>query len=171
MYLEPFYRNAIFNSVKYKNFSVRNSSSKKKGISGTDRTSRLELFCKKGALENFAIFTGKHSCQSPLPEPQSCHLIEIETMAQVFSYEFFKIFKNIFLMKTSDLCKQKSRNRIIHRNVLQNFHCLESVRIRSFSWTAFSRIRTEYVEILHISSYLVRMLEDMDHKNSEYGYF
>ena len=29
MYLEPFHRNAIFNSVKYKNFSVRNSSSEK----------------------------------------------------------------------------------------------------------------------------------------------
>ena len=29
-----------------------------------DRQSRLELFCKKGALRNFAKFTGKHLCQS-----------------------------------------------------------------------------------------------------------
>ena len=29
-----------------------------------DRRSRLEVFCKKGILENFAKFTGKHLCQS-----------------------------------------------------------------------------------------------------------
>ena len=28
------------------------------------RSSRLELSCKKGALKNFARFTGKHLCQS-----------------------------------------------------------------------------------------------------------
>ena len=28
------------------------------------RSSRPELFCKKGALRNFAKFTGKHLCQS-----------------------------------------------------------------------------------------------------------
>ena len=28
-----------------------------------DRSSRLEVFCKKGVLGNFAKFTGKHLCQ------------------------------------------------------------------------------------------------------------
>ena len=28
------------------------------------RSSRPEVFCKKGFLENFAKFTGKHRCQS-----------------------------------------------------------------------------------------------------------
>ena len=28
------------------------------------RSSRAETFCKKGALKNFAKFTGKHLCQS-----------------------------------------------------------------------------------------------------------
>ena len=28
------------------------------------RSSRLEVFCKEGALEYFAKFTGKHLCQS-----------------------------------------------------------------------------------------------------------
>ena len=27
-------------------------------------SSRLEVFCKKGVLRNFAKFTGKHLCQS-----------------------------------------------------------------------------------------------------------
>ena len=29
-----------------------------------DRSSRLEVFCKKGVLNNFAKYTGKHLCQS-----------------------------------------------------------------------------------------------------------
>ena len=30
------------------------------------RSSRPEVFCKKGVLRNFAKFTGKHRCQSLL---------------------------------------------------------------------------------------------------------
>ena len=29
-----------------------------------DKSSRPEVFCKKGVLRNFAKFTGKHQCQS-----------------------------------------------------------------------------------------------------------
>ena len=38
-------------------------------------------------------------------------------------------------------------------------------------WSAFSRIRTEYGEILRISPYSVRMQENTDQNNSEYGHF
>ena len=38
-------------------------------------------------------------------------------------------------------------------------------------WSAFSRIRTEYGEILLISPYSVQMLENADQNNSEYGHF
>ena len=38
-------------------------------------------------------------------------------------------------------------------------------------WSAFSRIRTEYGEILRISPYSVRMPENVDQNNSEYGHF
>ena len=38
-------------------------------------------------------------------------------------------------------------------------------------WSAFSRIRTEYGEILRISPYSVRMRENADQNNSEYGHF
>ena len=31
-----------------------------------DRSSRLEVFCKRGVLKSFAKFTGKHLCQSLL---------------------------------------------------------------------------------------------------------
>ena len=48
--------------------------------------------------------------------------------------------------------------------VLNTSHCVESVQIRSFFWSVFSRIRTEYGEILHISPYSVRMWENTDQK-------
>ena len=40
-----------------------------------------------------------------------------------------------------------------------------------FFLSVFSRIRTEYGEILYISSYSVRIWENKDQKNSEYGHF
>ena len=46
---------------------------------------------KKCVLKNFAIFIGKHLCQSLF---LSCHFIEKETLVQRFSCEFSKIFKN-----------------------------------------------------------------------------
>ena len=38
-------------------------------------------------------------------------------------------------------------------------------------WSLFSLILTEYREILRISSYSVRMRENTDQNNSEYGHF
>ena len=38
-------------------------------------------------------------------------------------------------------------------------------------WCAFSRIRTKYEEMLRISPYSVRMPENADQNNSEYGHF
>ena len=52
------------------------------------RSSRPEVFCKKGVLRNFAKFTGKYLCQSLL--------IKKKTLAQMFSCEFCEISKNSF---------------------------------------------------------------------------
>ena len=38
-------------------------------------------------------------------------------------------------------------------------------------WSAFSRVQTEYGEILRISPQSVWMRENVDQNNSEYGYF
>ena len=38
-------------------------------------------------------------------------------------------------------------------------------------WSVFSRIRSEYGEVPHISPYSVWMWEETDQNNSEYGYF
>ena len=62
------------------------------------RDTRPEVFCKKGALRNFAKFTGKHLCQSHfLIKLQACNFIKKETLPQVFSCEYCEIFRAPFL--------------------------------------------------------------------------
>ena len=57
-----------------------------------------EVFYKKGVPKNFAIFTRKHLCQSLF---LSCNFIKKETLAQGFSCEFCKIFKNTFFYRAT----------------------------------------------------------------------
>ena len=64
------------------------------------RSSRPEVFYKKGVLKNFAKFTGKHLYQSLFFNKvagATCNVIKKETLAQVFSCEFCEISKNTFL--------------------------------------------------------------------------
>ena len=63
-----------------------------------NRSSRPEVFCKKGSLRNFAKFTGKHLCQSLFFNKVAG--VSKETLAQVFSCEFCKISKNTFSCRT-----------------------------------------------------------------------
>ena len=48
---------------------------------------------------------------------------------------------------------------------------MKSVHSRSYSWSTFSHILTEYGEILRISPYSVRMLENVDQNYYEYKHF
>ena len=57
------------------------------------KSSHLQLFFKIGVLKYFAIFTGKHLCWNLL-------LIN-KTPTQVFSCEYYEIFKSSFLYRTS----------------------------------------------------------------------
>ena len=70
------------------------------------RSSCLEIFCRKGFLRNVAKFTGKHLCQSLFFTKVAGLRLRPATLvnkrlAQVFSSEFWKIFKNIFFYRTS----------------------------------------------------------------------
>ena len=51
----------------------------------------------------------------------------------------------------------------------QNMHCVKSVRIRSYSGPYFPAV--ELIKIHCISPYSVRMRENTDKNNSEYGHF
>ena len=66
----------------------------------TDKSSCSEVFCKKGVLENFTKFTGKHLCQSLF---FNCNFIKEETVAQVFSCEFGEFLKNTFFFNRTPL--------------------------------------------------------------------
>ena len=64
------------------------------------KSSRLEVFCKKGVLRNFAKFTGKHLCQglffNKVAGLSAATLLKIKILAHVFSCEFCEISKNTF---------------------------------------------------------------------------
>ena len=68
-----------------------------KRISAVNRSSRLELFCKKGFLKKFAKFTGKHLYGSLFfNKNAACKARKFIKKENVFSCKFHKIFKNIF---------------------------------------------------------------------------
>ena len=76
------------------------------------RSSRLEVFCRKGALRNFAKFTGKYLCLWPatlfkkrlwhsyltvnFAKFQARNFIKKETLTQVFSVNFGKFLRTPF---------------------------------------------------------------------------
>ena len=68
------------------------------------RSSYRRCLVKKGALINFAEFTGKGLCQSVLfnkvKPPEACNFIKKENLAQAFSCEFWAISKNTFSYRT-----------------------------------------------------------------------
>ena len=53
-----------------------------------------EVFYKKGTLQNFTKFTGKHLCRSVFNK-----VFNKETLVQVFPWKFCKIFKKTSLRK------------------------------------------------------------------------
>ena len=59
--------------------------------------------------------------------------------------------RNWWINQISQLIKLANQKRTHDRN---NKHCVKSVQIRSFFWSVFFRIWTEYGEILRISPYL-----------------
>ena len=65
-----------------------------------NRSTHQRSSLNKGVLKNFAKFTAKHLCQSlsfnKVLGLRSATLLKKETLAQVFSCEFCKIFKNTF---------------------------------------------------------------------------
>ena len=74
-------------------------------VSFDSRSSHQRCSIKKGALKNFAKFTGKHLCQSLFfnkgCRPKTGNFIEKETMTQLFSVNFVKFSRTYILQKSS----------------------------------------------------------------------
>ena len=64
-------------------------------------SSYLEMFYKKGVLQNFAKFTGRQLCKSLFFKNivDSRTPIKKVTPSQVFPCEFFKVFANTILVE------------------------------------------------------------------------
>ena len=72
-------------------------------VSDIYRSSHRRCTAGKGVLRNFPKFTGKHLCQSLIFNKVAGQennftrvCVKKETLAQVFSYEFWKISKHAF---------------------------------------------------------------------------
>ena len=61
-----------------------------------NRSSHQRCSIKKRVLRNFAKYTGKHLSQSPFLNKVVFNFIKKQTLAQVFSCEFWENFKNTF---------------------------------------------------------------------------
>ena len=65
------------------------------------RSSRLEVFCTKGALRNCAKFTEKHLCQSlffnKVAGLRACNFIKKKTLAQCFPVNFAEFLRTPFI--------------------------------------------------------------------------
>ena len=78
------------------------------------RSSRPEVFCKKGVVKNFAKLTGKHLCQSrffnKVAGLNPATLLKRETLEQVFSCEFYEISQNTFSDRAPPVTASESPN-------------------------------------------------------------
>ena len=91
----------------------------------TFRSSRPEVFCKKGVQRNFAKFTGKHLCQSfffnKVVDLRPATLFKKRLWHRCFPVNFAKFLRTFFirtplrLFLYSETCLQNFRKMIHHR--------------------------------------------------------
>ena len=84
------------------------------------RSSLPEVFCKKGALGKFTIFTGKHLCQSFFFNKETCNFIKKVTLAQAFACEFCEISMNTFFHRTALVAASANISKMTCRLTCQN---------------------------------------------------
>ena len=69
--------------------------------------SRLQIFYKFSVFKNFTKFIRKYLCWNLFLKNcrlDGCNFIKTETLTQVFSCEFYKIFRAAFLQNASSDC-------------------------------------------------------------------
>ena len=84
------------------------------------------MFGEKGVPRNFAKFTGKDLCQSLFFNKvagAACNFIKKETLAQVFSFEFYEIFKNTFFYRTPLVAASEDHKEFKYNFQVSFFFC------------------------------------------------
>ena len=95
------------------------------------RSSRPEVFCKKGVLRNFAKFTGKHLWPATGLQ-QACNFIKKDTLAQVFSCEFCEISKNTFFYRTPLVAASVKCSSVMMLRLLKNISLSQKIKSAHF---------------------------------------
>ena len=99
-----------------------------------ERSSRPEVFCKKGVIKNFTKFKGKHLYQSLFLiklHAWACNFIKKETLAQVFSCKFCQILKNTYFYRIPLVAASELKSKHIFNSA--TFLNMSSKTIKVFS--------------------------------------
>ena len=113
------------------------------------RSSRLEVFCKKGVLRNLTKFTGKHLCQSlffnKVAGLRAATLLKKRLWHRCFPVNFVKFLRtpfyteHLFTQNTSGGCFWHSLKRNLYvdcknKNVCHNLVLLENNGLKKSYW-------------------------------------
>ena len=113
---------------------------------------------KKVVLENFTKFAGKHLCLSlffnKVADLRPATLLKKRLWHSYFPVNFVKFLRTPFLQNTSGRLLLNFIPNLISKYCFRK-HCVKSVQIRSFLWSVFSRIWTEYGNLRSKPSYFV----------------
>ena len=94
------------------------------------KSSRPEVFCRKGVLRYFGKFTGKHLCHSlffsKVAGLKACNFTKKEAVAQVFSCKFCQISKNTFSYRIPLVAASVCLNVCLH--LRQNVSCVKFMK-------------------------------------------
>ena len=69
----------------------------------------IEAVGQRCSLKKVFLEISENSRENTCARPQSCNFIKKETLAQVFSCEFWEIFKNIFYCRTPPVTASDNR--------------------------------------------------------------
>ena len=81
----------------------------------------------------------------------------------------YQVVFSILSLYDFQCCYSINKYWVVKRSTVWNTHCVKIARIRSFFDPYFTGSLTEYGEMWTISPYSVRIRENKDQKNSEYG--
>ena len=91
------------------------------------KSSHRSCSVRKRVLRNFAIFTGKHLCQSLFFNKvaglrhEACNFVKKKTLAQVLSCEFCEISKNTFFTEHLRATASGSHSFICYHSFVYGF--------------------------------------------------
>ena len=121
------------------------------------RSSRPELFLRKGVQKIFSKYIGEHPCQSVISIKLLCNFIEIALWHGCSLVNLLHIFRTPFPKDTSG----RLLLLIIHWWLL---HCVKFVQTRSYFSSVFSCLWTKYGDLHRKSLYSVRIQVNTDQK-------